>query len=113
VAFMVENRDVPHLQGVTPPSTMDSQVFGPSHEKKEAQHRSPTNDAVLGFVGVEMVENSLQHPCRDRCQGGGRWRRSLHAGQHEPVTGRELGVTAGVDTMIPFNMAELGPNGVG
>jgi hypothetical protein len=71
VAFMVENRDVPHLQGVTPPSTMDGQVFGTSHEKKEAQHRSPTNDAVSGFVEVEMVENPLQHPCRDRCPVGG------------------------------------------
>jgi hypothetical protein len=67
---------------------MDGQVFSTSHEKKEAQHRSPTNDTVLGFV--EMVENPLQHPCRDRCPGGGRWRRSLHAGQHEPVTGREF-----------------------
>lgn len=38
---------------------------------------------------------------------------ALHAGQHEAVAGSKLGVTVGVEAMIPADVAELGPNGGG
>lgn len=90
---------------------------GASQRKEEAQHRSPKNDALLGFCGVDGRLQGLKDADTDRfallkpsCRAS--WTsKATHAGESELVIGLDDRAIPSEGAMIPANVADLGLDG--
>ncbi|KAE9041035.1 hypothetical protein PR001_g6802 [Phytophthora rubi] len=103
----IPDNSISYLECVHSSLASHSEIFCTPEQKKEAQHRSPTNDAVLGFVEVESVENPFQHCTQDGFSSRGGRANASHTGQNQIVVGFETWFESSEDPMIPADMAQF------